>query len=169
MINLETRKLPLPCNFWSEKKGVVANLFNPKAVKSRQAFPDSGMRKFRPSDIPRLPKPCAQYIACRYQETLFAHSQQGQRYHRLECEPCGRQILDPIKCHKVGIRYDPDALDVITEHFGGQKHRKKLNSLSRDSSMQSFSAMDGNSHLDAILHGYLLSCASHLDKYLGSG
>ena len=71
---------------------------------------------------------------------LRSHAPQGQRYDCLKCEPCQRLLRD---AKNPSIRYDPDALDNLTEHLRGKAHRKKVAWLEGQDALQTFHALDG--------------------------
>ena len=48
-----------------------------------------------------------------------------RRYNSLTCEACNRVIKDGKVAGK-NIKYDPDALDLLVEHFRGKANAKKV-------------------------------------------
>ena len=70
------------------------------------------------------------------------HSARLRKYSALTSEQCDRVIEDP-KVARYGIRSDPDALDILVEHFRGKPHAKDVTYLDSDSRVQTLYRMNG--------------------------
>ena len=66
-----------------------------------------------------------------------------QRYKSLLCKPCNRWIPAPPPGKDIKIKFQPDALDNLTEHLGGKVHRRVVSRLQERDAWQSFYSLCG--------------------------